>query len=70
MLIAIEGLVCFRLRNFHYKTDIAHIPLDIVFALATQHEQHEIYMANARILRSGPSATYIPHACIGGWHWG
>ena len=37
----------------------AHIPLGIVFPLATQ--QHEIYMANARILRWGPNVTYIFH---------
>ena len=35
------------------------------FALATQrewnlHKQNEMYMANARNLRLGPNATYIP----------
>ena len=28
------------------------------------HKQHEIYMANARILRWGPNATYIPPARV------
>ena len=40
------------------------------FALATQrelnqHKKNEMYMANARNLRLGPNATYIPLTCIG-----
>ena len=30
------------------------------------HKQHEIYMANTKILCCGPNATYIPLARIGG----
>ena len=30
------------------------------------HKQHEIYMANARILRWVPNPTYIPPARVGG----
>ena len=43
----------------------AHIPLRTAFALGTQRrkkwdKQHEMYMANAKMLRWGPTATYIP----------
>ena len=53
----------------------AHIALEIVFSLATQrkwkwHKQHEMYMANAKMLRWGPNATYISPACVGGWRCG
>ena len=53
----------------------AHIPLEMGFALATQrkwnlHNKNEMYMANARNLRLGPNATYIPLAHVGGFALG
>ena len=50
--------------------DKAHIPLDTGFALATQcklnqHKKHEMYMANAKVLRLVPNATFIPLTRVG-----
>ena len=47
----------------------AHIPLETGFALATkrkgnQHKKKEMYIANAKILRWGPNATYVPLTCV------
>ena len=30
-------------------------------------QKNEMYMANARNLRLGPNATYIPLTVVGGW---
>ena len=51
--------------DMYKKNTKAHIPLRTAFALGTQRrkkrdKQHEMYMANAKILRWGPTATYIP----------
>ena len=34
-----------------------------------EHKQHEMYMANAKILHWGPNTTYIPLARIGVLRW-
>ena len=33
-------------------------------------QKYEMYMPNARNVRLGPNATYIPLTCVGGLHWG
>ena len=65
----LQGLCCIiqnpqkdPLRDYYqsYGNPKAHIPLETGFALVTQHEwnqpkKHEMYMANARILRWDPT---------------
>ena len=38
--------------------------------MKSTQKKKEMYMANARILRLGPNATYIPLTRVGVSHWG
>ena len=55
------GNTAYRMKIRRVK---AHIPLRTAFALGTQRrkkrdKQHEMYMANAKMLRWGATVTYI-----------
>ena len=52
----------FKLKPiFHQKLGSRWLPN----ANEIDTKKHEMYMANARYLRLGPNATYIPLTCVG-----
>ena len=56
-----------------WVTQIFHWKLGLCLATkrkCNQHKKHEKYMANTKILRWGPNATYIPLIRVGGLRWG
>ena len=48
-------------RIFQWKLGLHWLPN----ANEINTKKHEMYMANAKILRLGPNATYIPLNCVG-----
>ena len=69
--IEFELQILFQLcQKFRHIEPIVHMPLEMAFALATQHErncqkQHEKNMPNASSKGRGPNATYIPPVALG-----
>ena len=51
---------------FHWKLGLHWLPN----ANEIYTKKKEMYMANARNLRLGPNATYIPLTCVGGFALG